>query len=143
MNEEQMKAQTKEFEGYRDVIYVDSTGKRTLGFGHRASIGSKVPLEIAEMFFDLDWKEACDDFIALKYQFQIDVNSTREYILTDMLYNMGYGEVCDFKKMLRAIWRSDYQIAADEMVSSLWYNQTGNRAKKLVQMMRTGQCVES
>jgi len=41
--------------------------------------------------------------------------------------------------MIAALARGDYKAAADEMVDSAWYRQVGTRARRLVEMMRTGE----
>ena len=67
-----------------------------------------------------------------------------QLIVADMIYNMGYGGLSAFSSMKKAVLTKDYDTAADEMqytkqgsgVESKWYKETGNRAKKLVSMMR-------
>lgn len=57
-------------------------------------------------------------------------------ILANMMFNMGYNKLSKFKKMIEAIKIKDYEKAAHEMVDSLWYNQVGSRAKRLVKRMK-------
>ena len=56
-------------------------------------------------------------------------------ILCDMAYNLGETKLKGFKKMLSAVERGDYRIAADEMRNSKWFNQVGNRSKYLSELM--------
>lgn len=58
-------------------------------------------------------------------------------VLTDMVFNMGARKLRQFKKFIDSIDKKIYQKAADEMESSLWYKQVGDRAKELTQIVRT------
>jgi len=82
-----------------------------------------------------------------------DINDVRELLETYILYfnekpemtqnvliNMGFqlgvGGLLKFRKMLKAIEKKDYQVAADEMLNSNWARQTPERAKELAKIMR-------
>ena len=58
-------------------------------------------------------------------------------VLVDMCYNMGIKTLRQFKTTLKAFNDKNYEAAATGMEHSLWYKQVGNRAKKLVRMVRT------
>ncbi|BCV03392.1 MAG: hypothetical protein CM15mV66_210 [uncultured marine virus] len=53
-----------------------------------------------------------------------------------MVYQMGEGGVSKFKGMLSALRKGKYTDASDEMIDSLWYRQTPNRASELALTMR-------
>ena len=53
-----------------------------------------------------------------------------------MVYQMGTKGVSKFKKMLSAIKDERYTDASNEMINSLWYKQTPNRASALALIMR-------
>ena len=55
-----------------------------------------------------------------------------------MCFNMGLSRLMTFKKMLLALEKGLYQIAADEMLDSKWAKQVSRRAEFLAQIMRTG-----
>ena len=57
-------------------------------------------------------------------------------IITNMAFNMGKKGVAGFDKMLAAIKAQDWETAAKEMEDSKWFNQVGDRAKRLVERMR-------
>jgi len=67
------------------------------------------------------------------------LDPVRRKVVLDMRFNLGPGGFRGFKKMIAALARGDYKAAADEMVDSKWYHQVGTRARRLVEMMRTGQ----
>jgi lysozyme len=67
------------------------------------------------------------------------LDPVRRKVVLDMRFNLGPGGFRGFRKMIAALERDDYDTAADEMVDSAWYHQVGNRSKRLVTMMRTGE----
>lgn len=74
---------------------------------------------------NFDWFEALDPI--------------RRKVVIDMRYNLGPTRFRGFRKMIAALARGDYKAAAAEMVDSRWYHEVGNRSKRLVEMMRTGE----
>ena len=67
-----------------------------------------------------------------------DLNPNRQAVIIDMAFNLGFGGLREFVKMITAVQESRYDDAADEMLASKWAKQVGNRAKKLAGMMRSG-----
>jgi len=63
----------------------------------------------------------------------------RRKVLIDMCFNLGIQGLLGFQKMIEALKRADYERAADEMVNSRWYEQVGERGRRLERMMRTGE----
>jgi len=65
-----------------------------------------------------------------------------QFALADMSFNLGKPRLMKFEKMLTAVNNGDLNTAADEMVDSLWYKQTGRRAvenvKRVKQAAREG-----
>lgn len=58
-------------------------------------------------------------------------------VLVSMAYNMGYTKLSGFRNTLRFAVNKDYTNMANGMEKSLWYSQTGRRAKELVKRVRT------
>lgn len=58
-------------------------------------------------------------------------------VLVSMAYNMGYTTLSSFRNTLRYCVNKDYENMARGMEKSLWYSQTGRRAKELVKRVRT------
>jgi len=75
------------------------------------------------------------------------LDPVRRRVLQNMHFNMGWDNprtpkregLAGFVNTLRAIEEGRYEDAADGMEASLWYRQTGDRAKRLVASMRSGQ----
>lgn len=74
-----------------------------------------------------------------KYDWYINSDVIRRKVIVDMAFNLGINGLLSFRKMITALERSDYTVAADEMVNSCWYRQVGTRGERLVRMMRTGE----
>lgn len=63
----------------------------------------------------------------------------RQGVIICMLHQMGARGVANFRKMIAAIARSDYELAADEMLDSGWHRQTPDRCERMAKIMRTGE----
>jgi lysozyme len=59
-----------------------------------------------------------------------------------MVFQMGASGVSKFRKMLAALDKKDYDLAATEMLDSRWHEQTPKRAQRLALQMRTGQWID-
>ena len=81
--------------------------------------------EVTEKLERLGW------FVAL--------DPVRQKVIVDMAFNLGVAGLLSFKRMIQALNCYDYDTAADEMINSKWYRQVGERSKRLVKMMRTGE----
>ena len=60
-----------------------------------------------------------------------------QHIIANMMFNMGRPRLSKFKGMKAGVDARDFMAAADEMVDSRWYTQVPNRARRLVERMRT------
>jgi lysozyme len=84
-----------------------------------------------------DISECIKDLKTFTWFDQLD--DIRVKVVVDMRFNLGAGGFRQFKKMIAALARGDYKAAAAEMVDSAWYHQVGNRSKRLVRMMESGE----
>ena len=127
-------------EGYRDVVYLDSLGKPTCGWGHLLAVGSKVPLSVSQIFFERDFQQAKSNLQKLIALHELpDIGPVRMTVLLGMLFQMGLAGVLGFKKMLAALQLEDFKLAAAEMLDSKWAkSDSPERAKEAAQMMRAG-----
>ncbi len=125
-------------EDRRKFPYEDSVGKLTIGIGRNLDDRGLSDDEI-DMLCNNDIKIVVDHAQTLPYWETLD--SVRQLIVADMIFNMGPNRFSGFVKTNAAIARGDYNTAADEMVDSKWYRQTKRRAHKLVEAMRTGKWV--
>lgn len=135
MNEQDFIDQLKRHEGYSDKIYADSVGVLTCGIGHALHEGSFVPHAASKAFFEHDLAVVNCEYLELK----LGLDPVREYVIKNMLFNLGLSKLLFFRKMLTALMDGDYRRAADEMLKSKWARQVKSRAWELAAMMRSGE----
>jgi lysozyme len=70
------------------------------------------------------------------------LDPVRKKVVIDMRYNLGPTRFRQFRRMIAALSVGDYKIASWEMQDSQWYHQVGNRSKRLIRMMATGEDYE-
>ena len=129
---------TKDFEGLRLKPYKCTAGKLTIGYGRNLDDVGISKIE-ADMLFERDFAQAESEVRRLLKANNIDADNLIEqrfYVLTDMMFNLGYNRLAKFKKLLYALKKGLYDDAANEMLDSLWAAQVGNRATKLATLMR-------
>lgn len=132
------KQMTKDFEGLRLKPYKCTAGKLTIGYGRNLEDVGITSTE-ADMLFERDFAVAESEVIRLCKEYGIDTNNLIEqrfYVLTDMMFNLGYTRLSQFKKLFQALKNGLYEDAAREMMDSLWAKQVGNRAVTLYNLMK-------
>ncbi len=134
MNMEEIKHQLIKHEALRLKPYKDTVGKLTIGVGR--NIDDKgITAEEAMFLLENDIKECIEDLKNI-FQGYDDLNEPRQRALIDMRFNLGPARFRQFKKMIAAVNEKDFNKAADEMMNSKWYNQVGQRAKSLIEMIK-------
>ena len=133
----------KEHEGYRNKVYLDSLGKRTVGVGHLC----------VEDFWEDD-KEYEEKFLltilehdlksAIKSAERLcsdcpDLDDLAKETIIEMVFQLGETGVSKFRNMWKALKQTppQYGVAATEMLDSRWAKQTPNRAKEMSDHMRS------
>ena len=136
----ELKERIKEHEGFRDVIYKDSLGFATIGYGHLVLPtddfveGQQYSREVLDAVFDKDFQNAVDN--ANKLIGDIPLEYQAREIICEMVFQLGIGGVSKFKNMWKALEDGDYHTASVEMLDSRWAKQTPSRAKKLSNIMK-------
>jgi len=123
----------KSDEGLRLKPYKCTAGKLTIGYGYNLENG--IPQQIADMLFDLSLQTATHDAIAIVVDYNLPTIWTMKNILIQMCFQLGGQGVRGFKKMLTALEKSDFKIAAKEMLNSDWHRQTPKRCERLANEM--------
>ena len=131
-----VKERIKEHEGFRDTVYLDSLGKRTVGYGHLCvedhwEDGKKYDKEYLDEIFDKDFQNAADQCEDLCNDYELELPETVTDVLIEMIFQLGIGNVMKFKKMIAALQEQDFETASLEMLDSRWATQTPSRAEKL------------
>jgi lysozyme len=143
MDMDRLLASVKKHEGYRNKVYLDTLGKRTVGVGHLC----------VEDFWEDD-KEYDEKFLMtiLEHDLQtaikgakdlmsengcMDMDEVAEEIIIEMIFQLGKTGVSKFKNMWKALSALDYSTAAEQMLDSRWAKQTPNRANGMADIMRS------
>jgi len=131
-------------EGYKPAPYKDSLGVWTIGYGSTyigvdrvTATTSWISNQTALSMLMGGAFSACIDAQGIFDNFD-ELDDVRQEVLVNMAYNLGGIGLARFVKMNAAIQSNDFDLAAAEMKNSNWYNQVGDRAKRLVNRMITG-----
>lgn len=135
MQREQLKEFIRQAEGWRSVMYADSVGIPTVGYGHNMLV--PIPRVVGELLLDEDLKNA-ETSLKVMIPWTSDLDDVRHAALVEMVFNMGIHRVMEFKKMLYAVANKQWEKAATEMLDSRWARQVGSRAERLANWMRSG-----
>ena len=143
MNMDRLLKSVKQHEGYRNKVYLDSLGKRTVGVGHLCvedfweddkEYGEKFLLTILEH----DLKSAIKSAESLLKDCP-DLKDLAKETIVEMVFQLGKTGVSKFRNMWKALQQNppQYDVAASEMLDSRWAKQTPNRAKEMSDHMRS------
>lgn len=138
--EEVAKYLLKCHEGYRDKVYHDPTGHKTIGYGHNLNA---YPVNIKNFdnikaleLFNKDYERAKNK--AKKLEYFDNLSKVRQEAIINMVYNMGLQNIRSFKKMAKALKEENYKLAAEEALDSKWATQVGQRANDISEMILYG-----
>ena len=142
MNMDRLKDSVKQHEGYRNKVYLDTLGKRTVGVGHLCVEDFwEDDKEYEESFLmeilEKDLSEAIKGANDLMAEHDcMDINEKAHEILIEMVFQLGKNGVSKFRKMWDALSEKNYIGASYEMLDSRWAKQTPNRAKAMAKTMK-------
>jgi len=137
MDMDRLLASVKKHEGYRNKVYLDTLGKRTVGVGHLCveefweddkEYEEKFLMDILEADLQNAIKGAKD---LMAEHGCMDIDEIAEEIIIEMIFQLGKTGVSKFKNMWKALSGLDYTTAAMEMLDSRWAKQTKNRAEAM------------
>ena len=134
----------KRHEGFRDQVYLDTLGKRTVGYGHLCvedhwEDGKKYDKEYLEDILEKDLQGAIDQ--AHDMCQGMEISDDAKSIICEMIFQLGGNGVSKFKNMWKALKENppNYKEASVQMLDSRWAKQTPNRAKEMAGHM--AECV--
>lgn len=126
-------------EGYRRYVYTDSVGVDTIGIGFNLEEGFTE--EECLMILRMRMRGFINELSA-RIPAYLHVGCVRKIVLLDMAYNLGIGRLLGFKRMIAALDREDFKLAAIEMLDSHYARQVKGRAKRNAYMMENGEWFE-
>jgi len=128
----------KQHEGVVKHAYQDSMSYWTIGCGRLIDERKNGGLSDDEIDYLLANDVQRCETEAVTYPFYAKMDEARKAVIISMLFNLGKPNFDKFQNMQAALLVGDYNLAANEMLNSLWAQQVGHRANELSQMMRTG-----
>ena len=66
------------------------------------------------------------------------LDEVRQMAVVNMCFQLGVAGCLSFRKMWAALEAGDYQLAHDEALDSRWHRQTPNRARRVANVLLTG-----
>ena len=143
MTYDELAGSVKLSEGFRDHVYIDTEGFRTIGWGHKVvhednfEDGKTYTKEELQEVFDNDLRKALGLARQLMEEFDVrDLPTTAQHTITEMVFQLGKSGVSKFRNMWKALQEGNFIGASYEMLDSKWNKQTPNRCKKLADQLK-------
>jgi lysozyme len=131
-----VKAQLRQDEGLRLKPYRDTVGKLSIGIGRNLD---DVGLSLEEVDFLLENDITTAERVARTLFSTFDkLSDNRKAVLINLAFNLGQTRLAQFKKFRKAMQEEHFDLAAVEMLNSLWASQVGARATRLAKLMEHG-----
>lgn len=118
-------------EGKRSKVYYDTKGIATIGVGRNLEAVGLSDDEIMYLL-DNDIKRILNDCWH-HFPWFGDLSEERQYVVIDMIFNVGLAGFMLFKKFIAAVEKEDWQEAARQIINS---EIAANRAAELATIMR-------
>ena len=128
-----LKESIKQHEGYVGIVYKDSLGIDTIGYGFAIK-----DLELDEDLCEIILERkvtALIDRIRLKFNWFKYMPPGIQDVVIEMCYQLGVTGFSKFKKTIAYLQNKQWEEASVEMLDSLWAKQTPNRAKKMSEIV--------
>tara|TARA_R100000008_G_scaffold73111_1_gene51475 strand:- start:1057 stop:1467 length:411 start_codon:yes stop_codon:yes gene_type:complete len=124
-----LKESIKKHEGYVGIVYKDSLGIDTIGYGF-AIKDLELDEDICDMILDRKLKDL-ESMVKLKFDWFKYMPPEIKEVVMEMCYQLGVTGVSKFKKTIAYLQNKQWDEASVEMLDSLWAKQTPNRAKEM------------
>ena len=119
----------KKHEGYVGVVYKDSLGIDTIGFGF-AIKDLELDADVCDIILERKLKNL-NDRIKNKFDWYKYIPPEIKDVVTEMCYQLGVTGFSKFRKTIAYLQNKEWKNASIEMLDSKWAKQTPNRAKEL------------
>ena len=124
----------KKHEGYVGIVYKDSLGIDTIGYGF-AIKDLELDEDICEIILERKITQLIDR-INNKFSWYKYMPQEIKDIVTEMCYQLGVTGFSKFKKTIAYLQDKKWEEASVEMLDSLWARQTPNRAKEMSERVK-------
>jgi len=141
MNYDKLLESVKKHEGYRNKVYLDSLGKRTVGYGHlcvedKWVDGWEYSQVELEKVLEKDLKYAINQGEGMCRDLKISDDA--KFLIIEMIFQLGSAGVQKFRKMWEALKEDppNYKEASVQMLDSRWAKLTPARAVEMSEQMQ-------
>lgn len=141
MDREKLLTSLRLYEGFRGKPYLDTKGKTTIGYGRNLDSNPLTPEEGLALMMPQVEAAILNAPNLVSHAAWEEMGDTRQTVLAEMCYNMGFLGAFGFRRMRAALEQSDYKEAAAQILDSDMAGEVGNRAKVLATRMETGMFV--
>lgn len=149
-------------EGFKLVLYRDTENKWTVGIGHLVSNDPSISKAKAIALLEQELKTVLNtegrithaeaswlfqrDLLKVQqgiakasfYSVYQGLDEVRQSAIQNMCFQLGISGVSQFNKTLNFLSSGNYEAAAMEGLNSKWGRQTPNRARRVMETLRTG-----
>lgn len=134
-------------EGFRAFLYDDANdtpirpgvtvkGHPTAGIGFALDVS---PLTLQECLPILAGRaSAAMNGLLSASSWVADLSEPRQRALYNMAYQLGVTGLLKFNTFMSLMQQGQFDEAADDLVTTKWYTQSGNRAKRIQTLIRSG-----
>ena len=123
-------------EGLRLKPYRCTAGKLTIGYGRNLDdVG--ISKDEADELLNNDL-EVAEKELFNAFPWVVGIDKKRYYVLVEMVFNMGIARFKQFKKMISACEKKDWETASEHALDSAWHKQVGKRAETLAKILKEG-----
>ena len=119
----------KKHEGYVGIVYKDSLGIDTIGYGF-AIKDLELDKDICDIILERKLHNL-EDSVNFKFSWFMYMPQEIKDVVLEMCYQLGVNGFSKFKKTISYLQDRQFEEASVEMLDSLWAKQTPNRAKEL------------
>ena len=113
-------------EGFRNMIYLCPAGYPTVGFGRRVRVtdyetGEEVPLPASrsdELYILAGKLGALNGWLSTTYPWFDSLSSQRQAVLISLAYQVGRTGFTKFRRMISALSKFDFEVAALQYLDS-------------------------
>ncbi len=130
--EEKAMTLIKNAEGFSNVVYTDTTGNQTIGYGFNLSnpffSNIKDLQSITESHSDIILRS----FLIAEVFPYVEIsnkslNNNQLAVIADMMYNLGVPQFNTFNSFINYLNNGNVEAAAADLVDTLWFKQVGLR----------------
>jgi lysozyme len=133
---DEIAASLKVEEGYRAHCYICTAGAHTVGYGRNidADGGIGISEDEAEYLLRNDIQRTIEE--CKQWDWFDDLDPNRQSVMVQLCFQLGRPRLSNFKRMLTALAKQDYETAAIELLDSRFAEQVPERANRLAEKMR-------